>query len=82
MIPFVIIAAQELLSLLDHCFVPAFSCFFMPCLLSSIGSSEEYIQDELILIPIYMFPPDLITYYTQMQTRMQQIANEWYRFWQ
>ncbi len=54
----------------------------MPCLLSSIGSSEEYIQDELILIPIYMFPPDLITYYMQMQTRMQQIANEWYRFWQ
>ncbi len=54
----------------------------MPCLLSSIGSSEEYIQDELILKPIYMFPPDLITYYTLMQTRMQQIANAWYRFWQ
>lgn len=54
---------------------------FMSCLLFRIGSSKEYIQDELILIPIYIFPPDLITYYTQMQTRMQRIANAWYSFW-
>lgn len=70
MIPCAIIVAQD-------CFlfwIFFFTSLFVPLIIKfSISSSEEYIQ--LILIPIYMFLPDLITYYMQMQTQMQQIAD-------
>lgn len=49
MIPCVIMAAQDLFSLFGLCFFQLSVALFVPLIIkSSIGSSEEYIQDELI----------------------------------